>query len=186
MFFRLLVYVFTGWFAMAAVAGLAPVLQLSVMLPATSSILLVHLAFSRWSHLHWGLALAVALGYLEDLHQGAPMGVLSTAHAVGWLLLYRASKRFTLVGPLSRVAAATIFTALVDMLTWLLLILLAPALGFGRGALNAAWAQELWHLVATACFVPALWLIADKCINLLDDLLLRDVVTVDGGRRSKP
>lgn len=184
MFLRLLAYVFLGWLLTAAVAGLGPVLHLSVMLPATSAILLTHLAFSRWGQLHWGLGMAVVMGYLEDLHQGAPIGLLATIYAFGWLGLYRAARRFTLVGPLSRVFAAVAVAAGLDLMTWTMLTILAEPLGFTRGALNAALGGVGWHLLGTALFVPAVWWTADRVIGLLDDVLLEDPVTIDGSRRS--
>lgn len=182
MLFRVLTYVFLGWLLMGFVAGLGPVLHLSVLLPATSAILLAHFAFSDHRHLHWGLATAVCLGYLEDLHQGAPIGVLATVHAVGWLGLYRASTRFTLVGPLSTLLAATATCVVFDLGTWALLTLFAAQLGFGRPALNLALLDIGWHALATALFVPAVWWVADKLSAQLDELLLEETITVDGGR----
>jgi hypothetical protein len=184
MFFRFLAYVFSGWLLMATVSGLAPVLHLSIVLPATSAILLAHLAFSESGQLHWGLAIAVTLGYLEDLHQGAPIGVLCMAHALGWLAIYLAARRFTLVGPASRVVAATTMAAGIDLLTWILLRMLAGPLGFAPEALDAAWGHVGWHLVGTALFVPAVWILADRFTAKLDELLHREPLTVDGGRRS--
>ncbi len=182
MFFRLLTYVFWGWLCMAMVAGLAPILHLSVLLPATTVVLLVHLAFSRWRHLHWGLGVAICLGYLEDLHQGAPIGVLSTVYAFGWLALYRAAGRFTVVGPGSTLLAVGIACLGFDLATWALLSVLADRLGFGHAALNAALGDIGWHLLGTLLFAPAVWWVADKLIHALDELLLEEPVTVDGGR----
>ena len=68
-----------------------------------------------------GLAIAVTLGYLEDLHQGAPIGVLCMAHALGWLAIYAAARRFTLVGPGSKIMAASLMALGIDTLTWALL-----------------------------------------------------------------
>jgi hypothetical protein len=182
-FFRFLAYVFTGWLLMAAVSGLAPVLHLSIVLPATTAILLTHLAFSDSGDLHWGLGIAVTLGYLEDLHQGAPIGLLCLVHALSWLAVYLAARRFTLVGPASRILAATAVAGGIDLLTYILLIALAEPLGFTTDALNAAWVHVGWHLVGTALFVPAVWLLADKFSSVLDELLHREPLTVDGGRR---
>lgn len=183
MFFRFLAYVFAGWLLMAMVCGLAPVLHLSIVLPATTAILLAHLAFSESGDLHLGLAIAVTLGYLEDLHQGAPIGVLCMAHALGWLAIYAAARRFTLVGPGSKIMAASLMALGIDTLTWALLRVLAGPLGFTPEALDAAWVQVGWHLVGTAFFVPAVWLLADKFTRVLDGLFHREPVTVDGGRR---
>src|SRR5690606_28045300 len=107
MLFRALAYVALGWLLMAAVAGLGHVFELSVMLPSTTAVLLVHLAFAREGELPAKLAIVTVLGYLEDLHQGAPLGILILAHQLSFLALHWAAGRLALHGWLSRAAAAT-------------------------------------------------------------------------------
>jgi hypothetical protein len=159
MLFRALAYIALGWLLMAAVAGLGHVFALSVMLPSTTAVLLVHLAFSREGELPAKLAIVTVLGYLEDLHQGAPIGILVLAHQLGFLALHWASGRLALHGWLSRSAAALAAIGLVDLATWATLMVLAEPLRIPRDALMDALWQSRWHLLATFLVAHPVWLL---------------------------
>ena len=124
---RAVLYTLLGWLLLASVAGLGHSFGLTVMLPSTSAVLLVHLAFTRDHAPHTagpelalplGLAVAITLGYLEDLHQGTPIGALSLAHGVAYLLAVWAGTRIAVEGAIVRALAAGVVTALVDLLTF--------------------------------------------------------------------
>jgi hypothetical protein len=161
MLFRALAYIALGWLLIAAVAGLGHVFELSVMLPSTTAVLLVHLAFSREGELPAKLAIATVLGYLEDLHQGAPLGTLILAHQLCFLALYWASGRLALHGWLSRAAASLVAVGLVDLATWGTLMVLAEPMRIPRDALMAALWQARWHLLATFLVAHPVWLLTE-------------------------
>ena len=123
--FRAVAYLALGWFLLAVVGGLADVLDLTVMLPATSAIVLTHAAFSRNPSTVVGLALAVSIGYLEDLYQGAPVGTLSLAYALGFLALRWVAARVALTGWVMRAVACVAAVVVLDLLTWGILMALA-------------------------------------------------------------
>src|SRR5690606_5938154 len=62
---RAFVYLVVGWVLIAVVGGMADVLSLTIMLPATSAVILTHAAFSVGTSVPLGLFVAIALGYLE-------------------------------------------------------------------------------------------------------------------------
>lgn len=161
MLFRALAYIALGWLLMAAVAGLGHVFELSVMLPSTTAVLLVHLAFARDGELPGKLAIVTVLGYLEDLHQGAPLGVLILAHQLSFLALHWAAGRLALHGWLSRAAAATAAVAFVDLATFGTLTLLAEPMRIPRDALLDALWQSRWHLLATFLVAHPVWLLTE-------------------------
>jgi cell shape-determining protein MreD len=157
MFFRALAYIVLGWLLLAAVAGLGHVFELSIMLPSTTAVLLVHLAFSREGELPAKLAIATVLGYLEDLHQGGPLGTLILAHQLSFLALYWASGRLALHGWLSRAAAAMAAVGIVDLATWGTLMVLADPMRIPRDALMVSLWQARWHLLATFLVAHPVW-----------------------------
>lgn len=172
MLFRALAYIALGWLLMAAVAGLGHVFELSVMLPSTTAVLLVHLAFSReggprevelWSK----LAIVTVLGYLEDLHQGAPLGVLILAHQLAFLALHWAAGRLALHGWLSRAAASGVAVGLVDLATFATLMVLAEPLRIPRDALVDALWQGRWHVLATFLVAYPVWLLTERLFRRL-------------------
>ncbi len=167
MFFRALAYLLLGWLLIAAVASLGHVFHLSVMLPSTTAVLLVHLAFSREGTLPAKLAIAALLGYLEDLHQGAPLGTLMLAHQLCFLALHWAAARLALHGWLSRAFAALAAVALIDLATWATLMVLAEPLRIPREALMGALWQSRWHLLATFLIAHPVWLTTEWLLRVL-------------------
>jgi hypothetical protein len=167
MFFRGLAYVLLGWLAMAAVGSVGHVFHLSVMLPSTTAVLLVHLAFAREGSLPAKLAIAAMLGYLEDLHQGAPIGTLMLTHQLTFLALHWASGRLALRGWLSQASAALVAVALIDLATWATLMVLAEPLRIPRDALLAALWQSRWHLLATFLVAHPVWRLTDGLLRVL-------------------
>ncbi|MFO7562208.1 MAG: hypothetical protein R6X02_06165 [Enhygromyxa sp.] len=161
MLFRALAYIALGWLLMAAVAGLGHVFELSVMLPSTTAVLLVHLAFAREGELPAKLAIVTVLGYLEDLHQGAPLGILILAHQISFLALHWAAGRLALHGWLSRAAAATAAVGVVDLATFGILTVLAEPMRIPRDALLESLWQSRWHLLATFLVAYPVWLLTE-------------------------
>ena len=167
MLLRALAYIVLGWLLLAAVAGLGHVLELSVMLPSTTAVLLVHLAFSREGELPAKLAVATVLGYLEDLHQGAPLGTLILAHQLCLLGLHWASRRLALHGWLSRAAASMVAVGLVDLATWGTLMALAEPMRIPRDALMQSLWQARWHLLATFLVAHPVWTLTEWLLRRL-------------------
>lgn len=177
MLFRALAYIALGWLLLAAVAGLGHVFELSVMLPSTTAVLLVHLAFAPShdqnserrgeSELPAKLAIASVLGYLEDLHQGAPLGTLILAHQLAFLALHYASGRLALHGWFSRAAAAAVAVAVVDLATWGVLMVLAEPLRVPRDVLWPALWQARWHVLATFLVAQPTWTLTDWLLRRL-------------------
>lgn len=169
MLFRALAYIILGWLLMAVVAGLGHVFALTVMLPSTTAVLLVHLAFAREreTELPAKLAIVTVLGYLEDLHQGAPIGVLILAHQLSFLALHWAAGRLALHGWLSRAAAALVAVGIVDLATWATLMALAEPMRIPRDALMDALWQSRWHLVATFLVAHPVWLLTERLFRRL-------------------
>ena len=162
-------YVLIGWLLLAAVPGLGHVFQLTLALPATTAILLVHVSYAQEPHedaLPAGLAIAIALGYLEDLHQGAPTGTLSLAHGLAFLLVHWSAGRLSLPGLGSRAAAAGVVAAVVDLLTWAILLVLAEPLGIRRESLAGGLSQIGWRVVVTALACYPVWLLVDQLFDL--------------------
>jgi hypothetical protein len=181
--FRALAYLLVGWLLIAAVPGLAHVLQLTVMLPSTTAVLITHLAFAREEHdAPVGLALAIALGYLEDLHQGAPVGTLALTHGLGFLSMRWFSARMRLTGPLSRSVAAVVAVLVIDLATWTVLFVLADSLGIVRDALAHGLWQVRWHALATFLVAHPVWHGLDAFFRLLR--LRRTTADVEHLRRS--
>ena len=164
---RALTYLVVGWVLIAVVGGLADVFMITVMLPATSVVVLTHIAFSRALPLTLGLALAVAFGYLEDLHQGAPVGTLTLAYAVSFLGLSRAAERFAITGWPTRMLSAFLSVIVVDLLTAAILLALAEPLELRRDALVAALWDARWHCIATALVAPPVWTLFERLFTLL-------------------
>ncbi|NVB36444.1 hypothetical protein G6O69_01280 [Pseudenhygromyxa sp. WMMC2535] len=167
MLFRALAYIALGWLLMAAVAGLGHVFALSVMLPSTTAVLLVHLAFAQEGELPAKLAVVTVLGYLEDLHQGAPMGTLILAHQLAFLALHWGAGRLALHGWLSRAAAALAAVGLIDIATWGTLMVLADSMRIPREALLDGLWQARWHLTATFLVAHPVWLLTDRVLERL-------------------
>ncbi len=173
---RALIYTLLGWVLLASVAGLGHSFDLTVMLPATSAVLIAHLAFTRELSLPLGLAVAITLGYLEDQHQGTPIGTLSLAHGVTYLLTVWAGTRIAVEGAVVRALAAGVVVICVDLLTFGELVLLAQRIGVDKHALVQALPQLRWHALATVLAAPAVWLLADVLLGLWDRMLGRNTV----------
>ncbi len=164
---RGLAYLVVGWLLIAIVGGLADVFMLTVMLPATSVVVMTHVAFSRAAPLPFGLALAIAFGYLEDLHQGAPVGTLTLAYALAYLGLSWASGRFHVGGWPTRMLSAFAAVVVVDLLTAGILLGLAGPLELRRDAmLNSLW-DVRWHALATALVAPPVWTLFERLFTAL-------------------
>ncbi len=164
---RALTYLVVGWVLIAVGGGLADVFMITVMLPATSVVLLTHIAFSRTMPLPMGLALAVSFGYLEDLHQGAPVGVLTLAFALAFLALSWAAERIAVSGWPTRMLTAFFSVVLVDLLTAGILVALADPLGLRREAMWVALWDARWHCIATALVAPPIWTLFERLFSLL-------------------
>lgn len=162
---RAVVTLLLGWLLLASVAGLGHSLGLTIMLPATSAILLVRLAFSRDQSVPLGLAVALGLGYLEDLHQGTPVGVLCLAHGLAYLLTVWAATRIAVEGPVVRALVAGLLAAAIDLVTFAELMLLAEPLGIEPRALLSALPALRWHALATLLATPAVWWLADLVLR---------------------
>jgi hypothetical protein len=167
MLFRTLAYLLLGWILIAAVPALGYRFEITVMLPATTAVLITHLAFSREGSLPWGLAVATALGYLEDMHQGAPIGTLTLAYALTFLGLRWASARIALQGLLTWTLASVAAVVAVDLVTWATLMILAERLGILRDGLNHGLWEARWHVLATALVAYPLWLGVDRLFRAL-------------------
>lgn len=164
MLLRGLTYVVLGWLLLAAVPGLAHVFDLSVALPSTTAVVLLHVAFRGHRDdepLAAGLAVAVVLGYLEDLHQGAPTGTLTLVHALTYLLLYQAAQRISLPGIVAKGLAAAATLLVIDMLTWGVLMLLADPLGMQRDALTQSLSVIGWRALETFLLAYPVWFLLD-------------------------
>lgn len=169
-----------GWVLMAAVAGLGHAFSLTVMLPSTTTILVCHLAFDRDRSLPAGLAIAIVLGYLEDLHQGLPTGCLSLAFGVTYLALSWLSLRVQAEGAIVRAVAAGLACLAVDLLTWAILGGMADILDLSRPALRVGLGALHWHALATMLAAPAVW----GMIAGLEALIRR--LGGSGGAQSRP
>lgn len=162
---RTLVYLALGWFLIALVGGLAEVFDLTVMLPATTAVVVTHIAFGSNASLPGGLAIALMLGYLEDLHQGAPIGTMTLAYGLTFLVLRWTSARLMLTGWILRSLASAGAVLLADLLVYGILMVLAEPLGLRREALTGALSDLRWHVLATLLVAPVVW----TAIDLLFD-----------------
>lgn len=164
---RAFVYVVLGWVLIAVVGGLAEVFDLTVMLPATSAVIIAHVAFSEHGTLPVALAVAVALGYLEDLHQGAPVGTLTMAYAITVLALRWASGRIALSGWILRGLMALAAVVLVDLATFGVLVAMADVFEIRRDVLLLALTRVHWHALATLLVAPPVWALIDRAMTSL-------------------
>lgn len=164
---RALTYLIVGWVLIAVGGGLADVFMITVMLPATSVVVLTHIAFSRALPMTLGLALAIALGYLEDLHQGAPVGTLTMAYALAFIGLSWAAERLAITGWPTRMLSAFVSVLVVDILTAAILVALAEPLGLRRDALWTSLWDARWHCIATALVAPPVWTLFERLFTLL-------------------
>lgn len=158
---RALATILLGWFLLASVAGLGHSLGLTIMLPATSAVLLARTAFARELSLPLGMTVAVSLGYLEDVHQATPIGTLCLAHGLAYLMMVWAATRIAVEGPIVRAFAAGLLAVTIDLLTFAELMALAEPLGIDPGALLNALPALRWHALATFLAAPAVWWLAD-------------------------
>jgi hypothetical protein len=174
---RPLIYIALGWLLLAAVGGLGHTLGLTIMLPATSAALVAHVVFAarpsgaddgRALALPSALAVAVALGYLEDMHQGTPRGMLSLAHGAACLALVWSSRRLSVEGPVARALAAGAAAALVDLVTFALLLAVRRRLGLDAAALVDGLVLARWHVLATVLAAPAVFILADLALAAWD------------------
>lgn len=165
--FRFLAYVILGWLFIATLGALSNVFGVTVMVPSASAVLVTHAAFARGPSTPIGLAVAICLGYLEDLHQGAPVGTLSLAHALAFLVMRWAAGRVDLRGWGMRAVASTFTTAVIDLCTWAILMVLADALAARREALTMALLDVKWHAFATLLAAPPLWAATTWLFDLL-------------------
>ena len=162
---RAVATILLGWCLLASVAGLGHSLGLTIMLPATSAVLLARTAFSRELALPAGLAVALALGYLEDLHQGTPIGALALAHCLAYLLVVWAGTRLAVEGPIVRAFAAGLLAVTIDLITFAELMALTEPLGIDPRALLNALPTLRWHALATLLAAPAVWWFADLVLR---------------------
>lgn len=167
---RQLIYIALGWLLLAAVGGLGHTLGLTIMLPATSAALVAHVVYGRQLSLPVAVFVAVTLGYLEDMHQGTPAGLLSLAHGVTCLALVWSSRRFAVEGPLARAIAAGVAAALVDLITFALLLAVRRRLGVDASALVAGLIQARWHALATVLAAPGVFFLAERALAGWDRL----------------
>ncbi|MBL4685571.1 MAG: hypothetical protein JKY37_13335 [Nannocystaceae bacterium] len=164
---RAFVYIVLGWLLIALVGGMAEVLDVTVMLPATSAVIVTHVAFSRSASVPAPLCVAVALGYLEDLHQGAPIGTLTMAYAVTYLALRWVSARLALTGWVLQGLVALATVVFVDLVTFGVLIAMADAFGVRREALVTSLFSVHWHALATLLVAPPVWSLIDRTMARL-------------------
>jgi hypothetical protein len=162
---RAVVTILLGWFLLASVAGLGHSLGLTIMLPATSAVLLARTAFARELTVPPGLAVALALGYLEDLHQATPIGTLTLAHGLGYLLMVWAATRLAVEGPIVRAFAAGLLACTIDLITFAELMALAEPLGIDPRALLNALPALRWHALATFLAAPSVWWLTDLVLR---------------------
>ena len=146
-----------GWILSAGIAGLSHAFAITLMLPATSVILLCHVAFDHERSLPAGLTVAIILGYLEDLHQGLPTGTLTLSFALVYLVLSWLSLRLAVSGNMFRALTALVACFAVDLLTWAILMVLADPLGISREGLKSGLRMIHWHALATMLAAPAVW-----------------------------
>jgi hypothetical protein len=159
---RIAAYVLLAWGLIALVGGLAEVLDLTVMLPLATAILVAHVAFSPGAPLPMGLGLAVTFGYLSDLHQGAPVGTLTLAHALTFLALRWLARRVDSRTWVVRGLVAAAATVGVDLVALLTLLILADAFSIDRDALVTALWDLRWHALATGLLAPPVWSLTDR------------------------
>ncbi len=170
---RPLIYIVLGWLLLALVGAVGHVAGLTIMLPATSAALVAHAVFSRELSLPSAVLVAVSLGYLEDMHQGTPAGLLSLVHGLACLLLFGASQRFAVEGAVARALAAGVAAVLVDLLTFGLLFALRRRLGLELDPLLAGLLLARWHALATVLAAPAVFLLVELALGGWDRLLGR-------------
>lgn len=163
---RAFTHLIVGWLLIALVGGLADVLGLSIVLPATSAVVLAHAAFAGQPALVSGLAVAVALGYVEDLHQGAPVGVLSLSFALAFLVLHWAAGRIAVRGWSMRALVSLLAVVLVDALTIVTLFVLADPLAIRTEALWPMLLSLRWHALATVLVAPPVWSLLQRTFTL--------------------
>ncbi len=159
---RIAAYVLLAWGLIVLVGGLAEVSNLTVMLPSTSAVLVAHAAFSGRTSLPLGLGLAVTFGYLEDLHQGAPVGTLTLAHTVTFLALRWLARRIDSQGWFVRAVVAAAAVGLVDLVAFTTLFTLADSFAIDREGLLSAFWDVRWHAFATALVAPPVWALTDR------------------------
>ncbi len=163
---RAFTHLIVGWLLIAVTGGVAEVLGLSIVLPATSAVVVAHAAFSGERELVPGLAVAVSLGYIEDLHQGAPTGVLSLSFALAFLLLHWAAGRIAVRGWTMRALVSLMAVILVDAATLAILLALAEPLGIRTGALVPMLVGVRWHALATVLVAPPVWALLARIFDL--------------------
>ena len=170
---RPLIYLACGWLLLALVGAVGHVAALTIMLPATSAALVAHAVFTRELSLPAAVLVAVALGYLEDMHQGTPAGMLSLVHGVACLALVGASRRFAVEGAVARALAAGVAAVFVDLLTFGLLVVLWRRLGVDMDPLLAGLWLARWHALATVLAAPAVYLLVELALGGWDRALGR-------------
>jgi cell shape-determining protein MreD len=114
----------------------------------------------------WGLAVAVALGYVEDLHQGAPVGVLSLAFALAFLVLHWAAGRIAVRGWTMRALVSLMAVALIDIITITTLFVLADPLAIRTEALWPMLLGLRWHALATLLVAPPVWALLQRVFTM--------------------
>lgn len=165
---RTLIYLVLGWLLLAGVGALGHTLALTIVLPATSAALVAHVVFEREQELPAAVLVAVVLGYLEDMHQGTPAGMLSLAHGLACLALVWTGGRLAVEGPVARALAAGVAALLVDLATFAILFALRFRLGVSTSALLDGLYAARWHALATVLAAPAVFLLADLALRAWD------------------
>jgi cell shape-determining protein MreD len=163
---RAFTHLIFAWLLLATTGGLADVLGLTIVLPSTSAVVLAHAAFTGERQLVPGLAVAVALGYVEDLHQGSPVGVLSLAFALTWLILWWAAGRIAVRGWTMRALVSLLAVVLLDALTLLVLLVLADTFALRSESLLAMLVGLRWHALATLLVAPPVWALLQRIFTL--------------------
>ena len=162
-----LIYVVWGWILLAAVPALGYALHWTVMLPSTTAILMCHVAFVRTGSLTRGMLLALILGYLEDVHQGAPTGLLMFCHGVAFAGIYWVSARVSVHGLGGQILVSTLCVIVIDVTTWALLLGVADPLGLRIDAIHRSLWEARWHIVATALMAQPLWLVTNRMFSMV-------------------
>ncbi len=154
-------YLFLGWVIILVVGGLAAALGLTIMLPVPAAIVLTHLLTEDRAAPPVGLFVAMSLGYVVDVHQGAPVGASSLAYGIVFLLARPAIMRLSLRGWFARGLVCACLAVALDLGLWVVLALLSEWLQILPGALDDGFSMFPWRALATALLVPPLWVILD-------------------------
>ncbi len=164
---RVAAFILLAWGLSALVGALGQVFSLTLVLPATTAILVAQLAFSPRVPMPIVVGTSVVAGYLEDLEQGAPVGTLALSYGLCGLALTWLAARLAVRGWVTRALLAGLAAAVVDLLTFGVLWSLAGPLSVYRPALIASLWDARWHVLATMLAAPPVWGLADRYFGAL-------------------